>query len=292
MILYLMSEKGFYVLKGIASLKPQINYIVSAKDVGTLDDSYEKIKSFCNKNEIKFYSREHAPNLKNSDEVIAIGWKWLINCSNTIVLHDSLLPKYRGFNPLVTSLINGDKEIGVTALYATDRYDEGDIIFQEKRSVEYPFKIQQAIDIIKQLYLVIVEKIFYFKEQGLILPRKKQNDLAVSYSLWRDTHDYYIDWSRDSEFIKRFIDAIGYPYLGARSKMSGESIVIEECEVLTDVEISNRDVGKIIFKEDGCPVVVCGKGLVKLTSMKSLDGDVIDVKKIRFRTRFTGRVSE
>ena len=45
-----------------------------------------------------------------------------------IIFHDSLLPKYRGFAPLVNSLINQEKEIGVTAIKASQNYDEGDTV--------------------------------------------------------------------------------------------------------------------------------------------------------------------
>ena len=55
--------------------------------------------------------------------------------SKLIVFHDSVLPKLRGFNPLVTSLINGYEEIGVTVLYGTEDFDRGEIILQKKVNI-------------------------------------------------------------------------------------------------------------------------------------------------------------
>ena len=87
------------------------------------------------------------------DYQLAIGWRWLISgTENLIVLHDSLLPKYRGFAPLVNSLINGEQEIGVTAIWAGPEFDAGEIIFQEKAGICYPIKIQEAIEIVSGLY--------------------------------------------------------------------------------------------------------------------------------------------
>ena len=42
------------------------------------------------------------------------------NSENLIVFHDSLLPKYRGFAPLVSQLINGEEYLGVTAIFTND----------------------------------------------------------------------------------------------------------------------------------------------------------------------------
>ncbi len=43
-------------------------------------------------------------------------------------LHVSLLPKYRGAAPIQWSLINGDKQTGVTVMYIDEGLDTGDII--------------------------------------------------------------------------------------------------------------------------------------------------------------------
>ena len=45
-----------------------------------------------------------------------------------INLHVSLLPKYRGAAPVQWSVINGDKETGVTIMYMNEGLDTGDII--------------------------------------------------------------------------------------------------------------------------------------------------------------------
>ena len=51
----------------------------------------------------------------------------------SINLHASLLPKYRGYLPLVSQLINGEKTIGVTSFIANEGIDEGNIIFKSKK---------------------------------------------------------------------------------------------------------------------------------------------------------------
>lgn len=51
-------------------------------------------------------------------------------------VHFSLLPKYRGAAPVQWTVLNGDAESGVTIIELNDRMDEGDILAQERITVE------------------------------------------------------------------------------------------------------------------------------------------------------------
>ena len=55
-------------------------------------------------------------------EVLCVPPKGCIN------LHVSLLPKYRGAAPVQWSVINGDKETGVSIMYLDEGLDTGDIL--------------------------------------------------------------------------------------------------------------------------------------------------------------------
>lgn len=46
--------------------------------------------------------------------------------------HSALLPRYRGLMPLFWALLNGEKEIGVTAHFIDEKIDNGPIVHQEK----------------------------------------------------------------------------------------------------------------------------------------------------------------
>lgn len=51
-------------------------------------------------------------------------------------VHASLLPKYRGASPIEASLLNGDKETGVTIMNMTPKLDAGDILDIAKLPIE------------------------------------------------------------------------------------------------------------------------------------------------------------
>ena len=267
-VLNLMTEKGYEVLSAVSQYKNIILFVVIGKDESVANDFSKNIENLCADNQIDFYYKGEEPKVDKNKFVIAVSWRWMINhpAQKLIVFHDSLLPRYRGFAPLVNMLINGEKEIGVSAIFGANEYDKGDIIAQESTAISYPIKIQTAINInnenFKRLSINIIKKIFSAESISAI----PQKEFEATYSIWRDEDDYYVDWNKSSSEIKRLIDAIGFPYLGARSKLSdGSEIAIKDAEIYTDVQCELRHVGKVIFAEQGCPVVICGRGLLKIT---------------------------
>ncbi len=51
-------------------------------------------------------------------------------------IHGSLLPKYRGASPIESSLLNGDKETGITFIKMTDKMDAGPIYSLHRIEIE------------------------------------------------------------------------------------------------------------------------------------------------------------
>ena len=286
--LYAMNQKGFAVLEGmVRELGPEsITAVIGARDAGVQRDYYDEVRACSLDHGITFLDRSQAAGIVTVN-ALAIGWRWIIaSCPNLIVLHDSLLPRYRGFAPLPTALMNGDTEIGVTALRASAEYDRGEIIDQKRLPVEYPLKISEVIDRITGLYVELAVGVARTLLTGLPLQSYPQNEADATYSLWRDEEDYRIDWSQDAAAIKRFIDALGFPYKGACSEMDGVLVRILDAAVEADVTIEQRTPGKIIFVRDQIPTVVCGSGLLRLLDVRDAAGETKLLPLRKFRIRF------
>jgi methionyl-tRNA formyltransferase len=281
-----MTEKGYKVLENVINNfgSDFIDKVITSEDKKIENDYYKEIIEICRKNKIECLKRKDAKEI-TSKFIFTIAWKWIIPLNKDqkiIVLHDSLLPHLRGFNPLVTSLINGEQKIGVTALFANEKYDEGDIICQSSTLIKYPVKIQNVINLLNRNYCEVIDKICRLIIANKKIPAKPQSNKNVSYSLWREENDYRINWNLDSNFIKRFIDSVGFPYLGASASAGDKQIRIVDSDIYPDLKIINRDPGKIIFFDDNCPVVVCGKGLLKINEMK-YEGKDFKISKLRTR---------
>ncbi len=287
---YLMSRKGYEALLHFIDNfgNSNISFVVAAKDENVKQDYYQEIKALCLENKVTFFDRKEIVGM-DTDYLIAISWRWLIKAENArlIVMHDSLLPKYRGFAPLVNCLVNAEKMIGVTALFASEEYDKGDIIAQQAVTVNYPVKIYDAIELVSGCYKGLVAEVGKMIISGQEIVAVKQKEADASYSLWLDEDDYQINWSDDAERIKRFIDATGFPYNAASTVMDKKKYRVTDAEIYTDLVIENRAPGKIIFIENGKPVVVCGKGLIKINSLVDdlTAQETLPLK--RFRIRFS-----
>lgn len=259
---------GEKALSSIVSLQEDqlayIKLVVIGRDAKVQRDFSSDIEVLCKEKDLSSSFDETIPD--DVSVLIAIGWRKLIQKKlnqKLIVLHDSILPRYRGFNPLVTALINGDTEIGVTALVGEESYDTGPIIGVETIKISYPIRIAEAIKGISNCYQLLFQKVLE-AVLGDTLQSTPQDDVAATYSLWRDAEDYFINWNWSSEKILRCIHAVGPPYDGAKIQCKDEVYTLKEATLIPDVTIENRDVGKIIFKNDGKPVIVCGTGLLRL----------------------------
>ena len=286
-VFFIMTNKGYFVLNQYLKdfNAKNIEFVVIGKDNHLTKDYSFEIEELCKLNHILYYYNKDKFYIKSSYS-IAISWRWMIRSQNKlIVLHDSLLPKYRGFGPLVNALIIGEETIGVTALFANEEYDRGNIISQSSVNIDYPMKISEAIATINPLYYHVLKDILVniFNHHDII--SVPQNEELASYSLWRDEDDYMINWNDDSTHIKRFIDAVGNPYSGASGILDNYKVRINNAEIFEDVPIETRCPGKVIFIKNGEPIVVCGKGLLRITDITDdqTKKNLIPFTKIRVR---------
>ena len=289
-LLLLSSIKGFKVLISAIACGINVRKVVISKDTKVLNDYSKEIIDLCRQNSLEYSINIKDFEIDNEDIVVAVSWKWIINCplNQLLVFHDSILPKYRGFAPLANMLINGEKKIGVTALFGSKKYDTGKIIFQKSVKINYPIKINDAISVLSEIYEELSKIIFLSEFNYLIDNAQEQNEDLATYSIWRDEEDYYIDWSQSSEEIQRFVNAVGFPYQGARTLLGDSEIFIDEVVIIKDLKLTNRHFGKVIFLEDNKPVVICGRGLLRIDNarIKNNNGYKKLIPLEKFRIRF------
>jgi methionyl-tRNA formyltransferase len=286
---YVAGKKGFATLEAIIKQFGEscVDIVITARDSGVENDWSDEIFSLCQKYRLRCYLRNDSQTeTQLPDYSFAIGWRWMIEgIHNLIVFHDSPLPKYRGFAPLANMLINGEREIGATALLGTSEYDKGGILYQHSKKISYPKKIADAIEDIINIYAILAFKIIENILNNNTLVAKPQTESQATYSPWRDENDYLINWHQDSDSIVRFVNALGPPYRGAASRLNGETVRIYEIDTVQDVFVECRksSIGKVIFMDRQQPVIICGSGLVRLAEIRK-NGEIIPT--IPFRSRF------
>src|SRR6185437_6088104 len=143
--LFAGSRRGRAVFKKLIEVKANIVGILCLVEDAHEEQYHLKITDMAKKHHVPlFYSSEIKPseyvnilNKTKPDIVFAIGWRYLITKDaytvppkGTLIIHDSLLPAYRGFAPMNWAIINGEKKTGVTLFYSAEGIDSGPIVDQ------------------------------------------------------------------------------------------------------------------------------------------------------------------
>ncbi len=276
--------KGVAFVEGILGKGINIDSIVTYPQRDDQARSFDRLRNLCLRLSINLIETNH-PRLQPDDLTFLVGWQHLLPAitASTVVFHDSLLPRYRGFAPTVTALIKGDREIGVTALSPTDTIDGGPIIAQRALRVSYPLKIRTALELQAGLMTDIAVDIVQQWRQGK-LPSTRQQEDRATFSIWRDDTDYEIDWSNNADAIERFVNAVGYPYAGARTTVSeAETIRVLDVAVLPDMVFEIREAGKIWRLDNGRPIIICGVGMIRIDNCRREDGSEFLFQRTRAR---------
>ncbi len=100
---------------------------------------------------------------------------------NTVNVHASLLPKYRGGAPIHYAIINGEDETGITIMYTDKGMDSGDIIVKESIKINE----NDTYDIISDKLSVLGADLLERTLPSIFdrtAPREVQNDDEKSFS--------------------------------------------------------------------------------------------------------------
>ena len=213
--------KGFSLLKGVHR-ECDTQFVSSHAVKGLQHDFRADISAFCVDHGYRFLGREElsAETMGEPAHLFVAGWQYLIPLAldRLVVFHDSLLPALRGFAPTVTALISGTDRIGVTAFRPVEHPDAGPVYAQAAATVAYPIKIRDAYDRLAGCYAEAGRAVLSSIREGrLQTSARPQDEARATYSIWRGPDDYVVDWSWPAERIRRFADAVGWPYEGART---------------------------------------------------------------------------
>jgi methionyl-tRNA formyltransferase len=240
-------------------------------------------------------SRRATPDdLAGVDLVFVVGWQFLFDDLgvDTVVFHDSLLPRHRGFAPTVAALIAGDDHIGVTALRPEEQADAGPVLAQVAVPVTHPLRIADAFELLRPCYVDAALEVLDGWSAGPLVGTP-QDEASATFSIWRDDHDFEIDWTWPADRIVRFVHAVGPPYGGARSRVGDDPVIITTSHEIDDLAFSERHPGKVWRLGTGAEGtgvdVVCGAGMVRVGSLTTPDGAPYAITRLRTRLGATHR---
>ena len=217
------------------------------------------------------------------DVIVANNWRtWIppriftLPPRGTRNIHDSLLPAYAGFSPLIWALINGEPEVGVTAHLMDDELDAGDIVLQRALPVgprdTTTDLFHRTLDLIAPITIESLALI----ESGRTRFTPQDRSRATFFHKRAD-EDSRIDWTWSAPELDRLVRALSDPYPNAYAYHQGRRLRIIGARV--SAGRYGGTPGRIFYREDDAVVVVAGadartgrnQGLA-ITAVRTEDG--------------------
>lgn len=180
-----------------------------------------------------------------------------------INFHPSLLPRWRGADPIRWAILAGDERTGVTIHHTTERLDSGDIILQKEFPL-YPDDTWETLTqrLFKEGTPLLLKAIELLKRGEA--PRIPQNEGLATYAPPLKGEDFRINWEEEAERIERLIRA-GNPSPGAFAFFRGKRIKIFKSKVVAE---GTESAGEIVKVGKEGVVVGCRKGGLLLEELQ------------------------
>ena len=146
-----------------------------------------------------------------------------------INIHASILPKWRGAAPIQRSIMNLDKETGVSFMKISEKLDTGPVCNIYKINLENNLN---AKDVSEKLSLIASEKILdnidnIFENKANFI---EQDHSKATYASKIEKIEGNIDWNDKAEYIIGKINGL-YPSPGAFFDFKGERYKILKAEI-------------------------------------------------------------
>ena len=174
-------------------------------------------------------------------------------------VHASLLPKWRGAAPIQRSIMNLDRETGISIMRINENLDEGPVCNQFSLKIS---KEMNSEELSEKLSLIASEKILNILDNiydGNI-KFKDQDHSKATYAKKVQKVEGKIDWNENAEKIIGKINGL-YPYPGAFFSFNGERYKILKAEK-SDTKGKPGDIVSENFE------VCCGEGSIKVLTIQ------------------------
>jgi methionyl-tRNA formyltransferase len=184
-------------------------------------------------------------------------------------IHPSLLPKHRGATPIQYTILNGDKETGVTIILMDEKVDHGPIIKNKKLKIKnkkltYGELLRDLADLSSKLLIETLPRWL----GGEIKP-ESQDEAQATYTKILTREDGKIDWEKTVEEIERQIRAFEkWPESWCEWQISDRKLKIKvlKAEILN--KSADKPVGMVFIAEDKKMAVVCGCGSLLIEELQ------------------------
>ena len=185
-------------------------------------------------------------------------------------VHASLLPKLRGPSPIQNSLLNGEKETGITIMKMDTGIDTGDIISQDKLEIEpeddYVTLTGKLAILGSHLLLDTIDKWV----QGDIQAVSQDSSQATLCQLIEKS-DGKIFWDKDKDYIHNAFRAFRvWPgvFTFWENNNSSKKIALTDIHPGSNSESESYSLGEVFQRENGEVCIQASSGVIIIEKLQ------------------------
>ena len=181
--------------------------------------------------------------------------------------HFSLLPEWRGADPITFSLLSGQRETGVSLMLLSVGMDEGPLLAQASYSIKCDDTTttltSNLIDISSALLTNIIPE--YLKADIAPLPQEHSPfapEHKISYSRKLTKQDGQIDWQKPATTLEREVRAfIEWPH--SYTTLGGKEVIITKAAAVSE----EGTPGEIVVRKNQL-IICCGSDALEVQQLK------------------------
>ncbi len=172
-----------------------------------------------------------------------------------INVHASLLPKYRGAGPIQWSVLNGEKETGVTTMLMAEGLDTGDMLLSKSVEIGENETASELHDRLAELGAEVLLETVAAVKSGNITP-VQQDDGKSCYAPMLTKEMCPIDFKKTAQEVHNHIRGLS-AFPCASAILDGKRIKVYKSEIVKGLK-SQSPAGTVVNAKDF--TVVCGDG--------------------------------
>ncbi len=167
-----------------------------------------------------------------------------------INVHASLLPQYRGAEPVVAAILAGEEETGVTIMLMDEGMDTGPILAQRSIPIAHDDTRESLTQKLAHLGAELLLEVLPRWLKGEMTPQAQDEALA-SYAPLLRREDGEMDWSRPAVVLERMVRAYA-PWPGTYTQWEGKRLKVLRAQVTQGVQGAT---GEVVEAPEGIAVV-------------------------------------
>jgi methionyl-tRNA formyltransferase len=252
------------------------------------------VKKYAVENNLRVLQPEKLKNLEfltelkslNADLQIVVAFRmlpevvWNMPPMGSVNVHGSLLPQYRGAAPINWAVINGEKETGVTTFKLKHEIDTGDILLQERFSINDNDTAGDVHDKMKEIGAQLLVKTVKGLADGTLIETPQSSvvssessvshsPLTTHYSLKHApkifTETCKIDFTKTVDEVHNLIRGLS-PFPGAFTTFEGKTCKIFSSE--KEITTTSVTTGQYVTDKKAYLKFACANGYILVKELQ------------------------